>query len=158
MLSTNSAENAIKRKLRGLWENIKVLQYILHLPLSLKRMRRSFSMSSCQNKAEPTQNLKSKAKICAVTWTIIYVLLLPLLSYFALLSAMVFDKPDLSILKGLSIVFIISLIPLSLPISIDLMWSSYVSEEYDRTLFFWSVPWLTLISVLALDFIISSWM
>ena len=115
-------------------------------------------MSSCQNKAELTQNLKSKAKICAVTWTIIYVLLLPLLSYFALLSAMVFDKPDLSILKGLSIIFIISLIPLSLPISIDLMWSSYVSEEYDRTLFFWSVPWLTLISILALDFIISSWM
>lgn len=115
-------------------------------------------MSDCLNKVSLNHNLKRRAKICAVVWTIIYSLLFPLLAYFALFSAMVFDKPDLSVPKGLSINFIISLIPLSLPISIDLMWSSYVSEEYDRTLVFWSVPWLTLISVLALDFIISSWM
>ncbi len=111
-------------------------------------------MSSCQNKAESIQNIKRKAKICAVAWTIIYVLLLPLLSYFALLSAMIFDNPHLSIPKGLSIIFTISLIPLSLPVSVDLMWSSYVCEEYNKTLFFWSVPWLTLIVVLALDPII----
>jgi len=111
-------------------------------------------MSSCQNKAEPIQNRKRKAKICAVIWTIIYVLLLPLLSYFALLSAMIFDNPHLSIPKGLSIIFTISLIPLSLPVSIDLMWSSYVCKEYSKTLFFWSVPWLTLIAVLAVDPII----
>lgn len=111
-------------------------------------------MSSCQNKEESIQNIKRKAKICAVAWTIIYVLLLPLLSYFALLSAMIFDNPQLSISKGLSIIFTISLIPLSLPVSIDLMWSSYVCEEYSKTFFFWSVPWLTLIAVLALDPII----
>lgn len=111
-------------------------------------------MSSCQNKAEPIHNLKRKAKICAVAWTIIYVFLLPLLSYFALLSAMIFDDPHLSIPKGLSIIFTISLIPLSLPVSIDLMWSNYVCEKYGKTLFFWSVPWLTLIAVLALDPII----
>lgn len=111
-------------------------------------------MSSCQNGAEPIHNLKKKAKICAVTWTIIYVLLLPLLSYFALLSAMIFDSPHLSVPKGLSIIFSISLIPLSLPVSIDLMWSSYMCEEYRKTLFFWSVPWLTLIAALVLDPII----
>ncbi len=111
-------------------------------------------MSSCQNRAESIQSIKRKAKICAVTWTIIYILLLPLLSYFALLSPMIFDDPHLSILKGLSIIFTISLIPLSLPVSVDLMWSSYVCEEYGKTLFFWSIPWLTLIIVLALDPII----
>lgn len=111
-------------------------------------------MSSCQNVAEATQNLKKKAKICAVTWTIIYVLLLPLLSYFALLSAMIFDDPHLSIPKGLSVIFTISFIPLSLPISVDLMWSSYVCEEYGKTLFFWSIPWLTLLAVLVVDPII----
>ena len=111
-------------------------------------------MSSCQNEAESMQNIKRKAKICAVAWTIIYVLLLPLLSYFALLSAMIFDNPHLSTSKGLSIIFTISLIPLSLPVSIDLMWSSYACEEYGKTLFFWSVPWLTLIAVLALYLII----
>ncbi len=111
-------------------------------------------MSSCENKAEPIRNLKKKAKICATTWTIIYSLFFPLLSYFALLSAMIFDDPHLSIPKGLSIIFTISLIPLSLPVSVDLMWSSYACEEYGKTLFFWSVPWLTLIAVLALDPII----
>lgn len=115
-------------------------------------------MSDCLNKVSLNHSLKRRAKICAVAWSIIYSLLFPLLAYFALFSAMVFDKPDLSVLKGLSIIFILSLIPLSLPISIDLMWSSYVGEEYNKTLIFWSLPWLTLTFVLALDFIISSWM
>ncbi|GAB4229608.1 MAG: hypothetical protein Tsb0021_07430 [Chlamydiales bacterium] len=111
-------------------------------------------MSSYQNAAEPIQNLKRKAKICAVVWTMIYVLLLPLLSYFVLLSTMIFDDPHLSIPKGLFIIFTLSLIPLSLPLSVDLMWSSYVCEEYGKTLFFWLIPWLTLITVLAVDPII----
>lgn len=123
----------------------------------VNKRRKSFCMSDCLNKVSLNPKLKRRAKICAVSWTIIYSLLFPLLAYFALFSAMIFDKPDLSILKGLSIIFILSLIPLSLPISIDLMWSSYVSEEYNKTLIFWSLPWLTLISVLVLDFILSSW-
>ncbi len=111
-------------------------------------------MFSCQNQANLNHNLKRKARLCAIAWTIIYSLLFPVLVYFALFSAMVFDSPGLSLLRGLSIIFIISLIPLSLPVSIDLMWSSYVGEEYSKTLIFWSVPWLTLIFVLTLDFLI----
>ncbi len=111
-------------------------------------------MSSYQNGVEATQNLKKKAKICVVTWTIIYILLLPLLSYFALLSAMIFDDPHLSIPKGLSVIFTISFIPLSLPVSVNLMWSSYLCEEYGKTLVFWSIPWLTLLAVLIVDPII----
>ena len=97
------------------------------------------------------QNIQRKAKICAVAWTIIYALLMLLLPYFTLFSFIIFDNPSLSIPKGLSIIFIMSLIPLSLPLSIDLMWSSYVCEEYGKTLFFWAIPWLTLITVFALD-------
>jgi len=96
-------------------------------------------------------NIKRKAKICAVVWTVTYILLFPILTYFALFSIMVFDDPHLSISKGLSIIFTISLIPLSLPVSIDLMWSSYVCEEYGKTLFFWAIPWITLIIILALN-------
>lgn len=110
-------------------------------------------MYSC--KAELNHSMKKKAKICAITWTIIYSLLFPLLAYFSLFSMLIFDNPDLSAFKGLSIIFIISLLPLSLPISIDLMWSSYVAEEYNKTLIFWSVPWLTFISLLILDFAIN---
>jgi hypothetical protein len=96
-------------------------------------------------------NLKKKAKVCVVTWTIIYALLFPLLSYAALFSAMIFDNPNMSILRGLSIIFVTSLIPLSLPVSIDLMWSSYICEEYRKALTFWAIPWLTLISAIAFD-------
>lgn len=103
---------------------------------------------------ESIKNPKRKAKICAVAWTIIYVLLFPLLSYFALLSAMIFDNPHLSIPKGLFIIFTITLIPLSLPVSIELMWSTYICKEYGKTLLYWLVPWLTLIVVLAIDPII----
>ena len=111
-------------------------------------------MFNCHNKIDRIHNVKRKAKVCAIVWTIIYVFLFPLLTYFALFSSMVFDSPHISILKGLSITFIASLIPLSLPVSIDLMWSSYICAEYSKTLTFWSVPWLTLIFVLALDSII----
>lgn len=111
-------------------------------------------MFSLCNKTKHIHNVKRKAKICTVFWTIIYALLFPLLSYSALFSAMVFDNPDLSILKELSIIFIISLIPLSLPVSIDLMWSSYIGEEYGKTLFFWSVPWLTVAAVLSTNYLI----
>jgi len=111
-------------------------------------------MFSYHNKITQIYNVKRKAKICSTVWTVIYILLFPLLVYFALFSAMAFDSPHISTLKGLSIIFFVSLIPLSLPVSIDLMWSSYVCEEYDKTLIFWSVPWLTLMFVFALDFIV----
>ena len=117
-------------------------------------------MSSCQNKAEPIQNLtgpiqnlKRTAKICAVAWTIIYVLLLPLLSYGALMLATISLSFHLSVPKGLFTVFTTALLPLSLPVSVDLMWSSYMCEEYGSTLFSWSVPWMTLIAVMVVHLI-----
>lgn len=108
-------------------------------------------MSGCQNPSEPILNIRRMAKYCAIFWTMIYVLLLPLLTYMALLSAMIFDNPRLSITKGVLLIFIFSLIPLSLPLSIDLMWSSYVCKEYRKTLLFWLLPWLTTIIVLTIE-------
>jgi hypothetical protein len=67
---------------------------------------------------------------------------------------MVFDNPRISSAKGLAIIFVFSLIPLSLPVSIDLMWSSYMCGEYGKSLIFWAIPWLTFIAVLALGSII----
>jgi hypothetical protein len=108
-------------------------------------------MSSYQNEAEFMQNIKRKAKICAVAWTIIYVLLLPLLSYFALLSAMIFDNPHLSIPKGLSIIFTISLmnklvgfidlLPIfAMPLSLLLMCFNYSKTHYNITRLCWVIP------------------
>jgi hypothetical protein len=52
------------------------------------------------------------------------------------------------------IIFTISLIPLSLPLSIDLMWSNYLCGEYGKTLAYWSIPWLTGLFVLGLNALI----
>lgn len=90
-----------------------------------------------------SRNLQKAAKICAITWTAIYLLLIPLAFYFAALSFMIFGHPHMSAHKGFSIICIISLIPISLPFSIDLMWSNYICKEYEKTLIFWSLPWFT---------------
>ena len=100
------------------------------------------------------QGIKRRAKICATAWSIIYALLFPILSYFSLFSAMVFDNSHISTLAGLSIIFVISLIPLSLPLSIELMWSSFICGEYKKTLIFWFPPWLTIVFVMVLDYLI----
>ena len=104
--------------------------------------------------ADHIQDIKRRAKICATAWTIIYALLFPILSYFSLFSAMVFDNPHISTLAGLSTIFAISLIPLSLPLSMELMWSSFICEEYKKTLFSWSLPWLTIVFFMVLDYLI----
>ena len=97
---------------------------------------------------------KKNAKVCASIGTFIYVLLFPLLTYFTLFSAMVFDSPRMSNAKGILTIFTIALVPLSLPLSIELMWSSYVCKEYGKSLVFISVPWITTVFVLALNFLI----
>lgn len=99
---------------------------------------------------------KKKAKICAIIWTFVYILFFPFLCYSAMLSFMVFDRPNISTPLGLSIIFIIFLIPLSLPLSVDLMWSSFICKEYKKVLFLWTIPFLTIILVLILNAIIQT--
>ncbi len=111
-------------------------------------------MSTYQNKAVLPHRHKKKAMICAIIWTIVYLLLLPFLSYFTLLSLMIFDNPYLSISKGLTIIFTIALIPLSMPVTIILMWSSYACKKYSKTLYFCLIPWLALIPLLILNSIL----
>jgi hypothetical protein len=81
-------------------------------------------MFRCHDGVEPVRGIKKRAKVCAIIWTIVYIVFFPLLCYFALLSAMVFDSPHMPPLNGLSTIFTISLIPLSLPVSVDLIGSS----------------------------------
>lgn len=95
------------------------------------------------------QNLKIGAKICAITWTVLYALVLPPLSYYAFVAAALYGSEHFSIPKGLFDLFIMLSLPFSLPISIDLMWSSYVCGKYGKTLLFWLIPWLNLAVVMA---------
>lgn len=99
---------------------------------------------------ELSTNQKS-VKCWAIFWTLLYLALFPLLIYAALFSVMVFDNPHMTVPLGLSIIGVIFFIPLSIPVSIYLIWSNYWHSRYKRSLFFCALPILTLIIVLLLN-------
>lgn len=101
-------------------------------------------MATSVSEIKQSPRHKRKALICAIVWTVIYILIFPMVFQLVSISMMVFDNPTITALEGLSIIFMCSLIPLSLPVTIDLMWSSYLSEEYKKTFIFWLTPWLLL--------------
>jgi hypothetical protein len=111
-------------------------------------------MSHCVSAVCQKPIAKKTAKISAIVWTTIYILLFPALVAKAPWLIMVFDSPSTSLLKGLSSIFIASFIPLSLPISIDLMWSTYVSGKYYWAMFSWLLPVAILIAIIGLEQII----
>lgn len=88
--------------------------------------------------------MKRAAIVFAIFWSVVYTLLFPVVIHFSLAGFMIFDRPGLSTSTGLAFVLMIYLIPLSMPVSVDLMWSSYVEKKYNKTLVFWLIPWVTL--------------
>ena len=111
-------------------------------------------MSHCTSAVSQKPTAKKIAKISATLWTIIYIPLFLVLVGKAPWLIMVFDSPSISLFKGLSSIFMVSFIPLALPISIDLMWSSYVSEKYYRAMFSWLLPLAVFLGIRVLDQII----
>lgn len=98
--------------------------------------------------------IKSKkyARRCVISFTVLYAVLFPFLFYMAMLSSMVFDNPHMTTTRGLSIIFTTFCVPLSIPISIYLMWSRYFREQYKKSSFFCAIPLLTFLVVfLVLD-------
>jgi hypothetical protein len=97
---------------------------------------------------------EKSAKYCAIGWTIVYLLLFPFLFYVALFSIMVFDNPHMTTPVGLLIIFMSFWVPLSIPVSIYLMWSNYSRGQYKRTHLFWGLPFFTFGIVFLLNAII----
>lgn len=99
---------------------------------------------------------KKNIKCWAIFWTFLYLLLFPIFCYAALFTAMVFDNPHVSVPLGLSIIIISCFVPLSMLISIYLIWSNYSRAQYRRTLFFCALPILTFFAVLLLDALLNA--
>ncbi len=100
------------------------------------------------------KKLKQKLTI----YTVIYVVLFPILAYAGWLSPMAVDSPrGASIFLALFIVFIILLMPISVPVSIYLMWSRYCSKKYDKARRFALLPLYTIILVFVM-LEITSWL
>jgi hypothetical protein len=87
----------------------------------------------------------TSVKCFMLCFTVLYLVLLPLSASFVSLSGMVFDNRDTTLPVGLSFMFLIFLIPLSMVVSICSMWSHYHRGQYNKMRFFWFFPILTFI-------------
>lgn len=97
-----------------------------------------------------SEGLRKTAKYFAIGWTLVYVILFPSFLYIALLSGMVLENPKTTVPIGLTMMFVMFWIPVSMPISIYLMWSSFSHHKYNRTPFWGLLPLLTFVVALLL--------
>ncbi len=87
-----------------------------------------------------TVSLQKRSNWTPTTCTIIYSILFPCLFYMGMLSPMVVDGPHTSPLLAALSIFAVFLIPLSLPVSIYLMWSRYFRNQHEKARFFSRLP------------------
>lgn len=83
------------------------------------------------------------SKYLATATTVIYILMFPFLLGISFTSLMVFDKPNLSTLFGLIIIFVFFCIPFSILPSIVFIWSNYSKKKYKKMYFYCCLPVLT---------------
>lgn len=95
-------------------------------------------MTDCSPESRLTSSKKCKWEL--ILCTIIYVILFPFLLYMGLLSSMVSDGPRITPFFVGVIMFIVFCIPLSIPVSIYLMWSRYSREQYEKARLFAWIP------------------
>lgn len=88
----------------------------------------------------PNKCTRKTAKFYAIAWTIIYLVLFPFFAYIALLSGMLLENPKTTVPVGLSMMLVMFCIPLSMPISIYLMWTNFSRHNYNKTLFYGLLP------------------
>lgn len=94
-----------------------------------------------------TVSSQKKPKWTPTTCTIIYIVLFPCLFYMGLLSPMVVDGPHTPPLFVALSIFAVFLIPLSLPVSIYLMWSRTFRNQHEKARFFSRLPIFTFVGV-----------
>jgi hypothetical protein len=83
---------------------------------------------------------KRKAKRWAVVWTVIYLMLMPVLFMFALFSFMIFDNPRMTLPIGFSVIFTFFWTPLSMAIAIYSIWKSYSRSQYSQMYGYCALP------------------
>src|SRR2546426_795992 len=83
-------------------------------------------------------------------YTIIYIVLFPVLWIAGMVSPMVTSGPSTPDSLVLPLILLVFLMPISVPVSIYLMWSRYCSKKYDKARIFARLPIFTIISVFAI--------
>jgi hypothetical protein len=102
-------------------------------------------------------NLEQKrSKKWAWIATIIYLFLFPILVGLAGASFMVFDSPSMTVIGGLSLIFLYFCIPISIPITLYLVWSRYKQEKYRQSRLLCLIPLAILTMTAICDSLISA--
>lgn len=78
----------------------------------------------------PEGNEKKKTKIFAWSATVLYLLLAPLFAFVAYLSAFLSDSPNIPHGLILLVVFLYLLVLLSIPVTLYLVWSRYLRNNF----------------------------
>jgi|GEM_PF-6785514 len=94
------------------------------------------------------------AKYYAIFLTFVYTLLFPCFLWMSIFSLVFVEGSKRPISIGLAMVFAIFGIPLSMPISVYLMWSKFCRQKYKMTLWWGILPILSfIVAELLIDFI-----
>lgn len=87
--------------------------------------------------------------------TTFYLILLPFAAAFAVGSLLAFDSPSLPIPIGLTIIFLYWCIPISIPITIYLMWRQYSTGNYKKSRYLLWIPVYIMIALFLFGFLIN---
>jgi hypothetical protein len=88
---------------------------------------------------------KKGAKVCAILWTIIYLIALPVVAIMAFAGFSLTLRYPLGFGELLAMTWFVAA-PLSLLLSIVLMWVGYAKGHYRLTRFIWTLPYLLLVA------------
>ena len=107
-----------------------------------------------ETQPEDVQNLQRRLKRGSIFFTILYsILFIPFLGY-AYFSVFIFGSPRITAIRGLTVVFLAWLLPLSIPLSIFRMWANYNQGVYSRVRLFWILPILTVFAFVLIDLLL----
>lgn len=102
------------------------------------------------------EKAKKRARWCSIIFTSVYVILFPFILYLSLLSVMIFDKPSMPTALGLWIMFMFFCIPLSMVVSVCLIWRNYFLDNLKKTYLHCMLPFFCSAVAIAFNVILQT--
>lgn len=93
---------------------------------------------------------QKKARFCAFICSTLYLALFFLSFYIIIFIPNLFGNPEIGDTTGLLLVFLSLLAPLSIVVSIGLIWNRYLNQDYKNVYFACLIPLATALVVIVL--------